>query len=183
MEREINQYGLKSTYIENAENVYLNVIESNLTQEQIIERFNLASVDLESYNNLFGGTYHIDRYETDQLYNWISNDLQANETPIAILAGDAGSGKSVIFKDLFNKLVSNNIPVLGIKADRLVVRNIQELNEGLELGDTIESIFISLSKLDQKFVLLVDQIDALSQSLSSDRKPLNTYHRMIQRLS
>lgn len=183
MEREINQYGLKSTYIENAENVYLNVIESNLTQEQIIERFNLASVDLESYNNLFGGTYHIDRYETDQLYNWISNDLQANETPIAILAGDAGSGKSVIFKDLFNKLVSNNIPVLGIKADRLVVRNIQELNEELELGDTIESIFISLSKLDQKFVLLVDQIDALSQSLSSDRKPLNTYHRMIQRLS
>lgn len=183
MEREINQYGLKSTYIENVENVYLNVIESNLTQEQIIERFNLASVDLESYNNLFGRTYHIDRYETDQLYNWISNDLQANETPIAILAGDAGSGKSVIFKDLFNKLVSNNIPVLGIKADRLVVRNIQELNEELELGDTIESIFISLSKLDQKFVLLVDQIDALSQSLSSDRKPLNTYHRMIQRLS
>jgi hypothetical protein len=183
MEREINQFGQKSTYIENAENVYLNVIESNLTQEQIIERFNLASVDLESYNNLFGGTYHIDRSETDQLYNWILNDLQANETPIAILAGDAGSGKSVIFKDLFNKLVSNNIPVLGIKADRLVVRNIQELNEELELGDTIESIFISLSKLNQKFVLLVDQIDALSQSLSSDRKPLNTYHRMIQRLS
>jgi len=183
MERQINQYGLKSTYIENAENVYLNVIESNLTQEQIIERFNLASVDLESYNNLFGGTYHIDRSETEQLYNWILNDLQANETPIAILAGDAGSGKSVIFKDLFNKLVSNNIPVLGIKADRLVVRNIQELNEELELGDTVESIFKSLSKLDQKFVLLVDQIDALSQSLSSDRKPLNTYHRMIQRLS
>lgn len=183
MEREINQYGPKSTYIENAENVYLNVNESNLSQEQIIERFNLASVDLQSYNNLFGGTYHIDRAETDQLYNWILGDLQANETSIAILAGDAGSGKSVIFKDLFNKLVSNNIPVLGIKADRLVVRNIQELNEELELGDTIESIFISLSKLNQKFVLLVDQIDALSQSLSSDRKPLNTYHRMIQRLS
>ena len=183
MEREINQYGPKSIYVENAENVYLNVNESNLSQEQIIERFNLASVDLQSYNNLFGGTYHIDRTETDQLYNWILGDLQANETPIAILAGDAGSGKSVIFKDLFGKLVSNNIPVLGIKADRLIVQNIGELNEELELGDTIESIFKSLSNLDQTFVLLVDQIDALSQSLSSNRNPLNTYHRIIQRLS
>jgi len=184
MEREINQYGPKSVYIEKNEgDVYINVNESNLSKDQIIKSFNSASVDIQSYSNLFGNTYHVDRTETVQLYNWILSDMQANETPIAILAGDAGSGKSVIFKDLFNKLASNKIPVLGIKADRLVVQNIKELNEELELGDTIESIFISLSKLDQKFVLLVDQIDALSQSLSSDRKPLNTYHRMIQRLS
>ena len=183
MEREINQYGSKSTYIENAEKVYLNVDESDLSQGQIIERFNSASVDLQFYSNLFGSICHIERAETDQLYNWIVSDLQANETAISILAGDAGSGKSVIFKDLFDKLISNNIPVLGIKADRLVVQNINELNAELELGGTIESIFISLSKLNQRFVLLVDQIDALSQSLSSDRKPLNTYYRMIQRLS
>ena len=183
MEREINQYSPKSTYIENAENLYIGITESNLSKEQIIEGFNSASVDLQSYNNLFGGSYHIDRAETDQLYNWILGDLQVNETSIAILAGDAGSGKSVIFKDLFDKLVSNNIPVLGLKADRLVIQNIQELNKELELGDTIESIFKSLSNFNQRFVLLVDQIDALSQSLSSDRKPLNTYHRIIQRLS
>lgn len=183
MEREINQFGSKATYIEYAENVYLKIKESDLTKEQIVERFNLASIDLQSYDNLFGGSFHVDRTETDQIYNWILTDLQANETPIAILAGDAGSGKSVIFKDLFDKLVSNNIPVLGIKADRLIVQNIGELNEELVLGDTIESIFKSLSNLDQTFVLLVDQIDALSQSLSSNRNPLNTYHRIIQRLS
>lgn len=183
MNKEINQYGDKSVFIEQAENIYLNTPESHLPQNKIIENFNSASIDLQSYSNLFGNSVHIDREETTQLYNWIISDLQVNEVPISILAGDAGYGKSVIFKDLFDKLKTDNIPVLGIKADRLVVQNISELNAELELGDTIESIFKSLSSLNHRFVLLVDQIDALSQSLSSDRKPLNTYHRMIQRLS
>lgn len=183
MDRQVNQYGDRSIYVESAENVYLRTSESNLSRDSIIENFNNASIDLQSYNNSFGNKIHIDRYETELLYNWIINDLQINEVPISILAGDAGYGKSVIFKDLFDKLKTDNIPVLGIKADRLVVQNISELNAELELGDTIESIFKVLSKLNQRFVLLVDQIDALSQSLSSDRKPLNTYHRMIQRLS
>lgn len=183
MEREINQFGKNAIYIEKTENVFFNVKESDLTQEQISERLVVASNDLKSYDNLFGNAFHIDRAETNLLYDWIKNDLQVNETPISILAGDAGSGKSVIFKDLYVKLVSENIPVLGLKSDRLVVQNIAELNAELELGDTIESIFKSISKLNQRFVLLVDQIDALSQSLSSDRRPINTYHRMIQRLS
>jgi len=34
-----------------------------------------------------------------------------------------------------------------------------------------------------KVVLIIDQIDALSLSLSSNRKPLNTYNRLIKRIS
>jgi len=184
MNREINQFGDKSIYVENhIGDIYQNVNETNLSQEQIIKSFNSASIDLSSYNNTFGNRIHLDRSETILLYNWIVNPLPLREGPIAVLGGNAGYGKSVIFKDLFEKLKKENVPVLGIKADRLFIQNIGDLNNELELGDTIESVFKSLSKNNQKFVLLVDQIDALSQSLSSNRYPLNTYHRLIQRLS
>lgn len=183
MDKQVNQFGEKSVYIENAGDIYINSKESDLTQEQIIENFNSASIDLSKYNNQFGNQVHIDRDETIQLYNWVINDLEPRESAITILGGNAGYGKSVILKDLFDKLQKKSIPVLGIKADRLSIQNLGDLNKELELGDTIESIFKSLSEKNQRFVLLVDQIDALSQSLSSDRNPINTYHRLIQRLS
>ncbi len=185
MVNEVNQYGEKSIYIENAENVTVNKIveQSKLNVDDILKGFNSASVDLSSYKNEFAGKIHVERVETNYLYNWILTDIRPIDAPIAVLAGNAGYGKSVILRDLFDKLQQDNIPVLGLKADRLVFASIEDLNNELELGDTIESIFNLLSNSTQKFVLLIDQIDALSQSLSSDRSPLNTYHRLILRLS
>lgn len=185
MVNEINQYGEKSIYIENAKNVTVNKIVEQpiLTVDEILKGFNSASVDLSSYKNKFGGKIHIERTETNDLYDWVRTDIKPSDVPIAVLAGNAGYGKSVILRDLFDKLQQGNIPVLGIKADRLVFCSIEDLNKELELGDTIESIFKLLSSSIQMFVLLIDQIDALSQSLSSDRSPLNTYHRLILRLS
>ncbi|MDR2920798.1 MAG: AAA family ATPase [Tannerella sp.] len=186
MDKEVNQYGEKSAYFEHADTVnliYNQVESSQLTIDDILQGFNSASVDLSSYKNKFGGEIHIERTETTDLYNWIVRGIEPNESPIAILTGNAGYGKSVILRDLFDKLQEEKIPVLGIKADRIVIHNLEELNKELELGDTIESIFKALSSNSQKFVLLIDQIDALSQSLSSDRSPLNTYHRLILKLS
>lgn len=185
MEKEINQFGEKSLYIEknNNLNIYNQIEKSKLTYDDIISAFNSASVELSSYKNKFGNKLHIDRNETNDLYCWIVEDLKPNDSPIAVLAGNAGYGKSVILRDLFDRLKGEKIPVLGIKADRLIINNLDELNKELELGDTVESIFKALSSSEQKFVLLIDQIDALSQSLSSNRSSLNTYHRLILRLS
>ena len=184
MKKEVNQYGDKSVYVEKTDTVNIyNVDKSQLTFDEILRRLNSTSVDLSSYNNKFGNKLHIERAETTELYNWIITDLKPNEVPIAVLAGNAGYGKSVILRDLFDKLQQERIPTLGIKADRLIIHGLDELNKELELGDTVQSIFKSLSSTNKKFVLLIDQIDALSQSLSSDRSPLNTYHRLIQSLS
>ena len=181
----INQMGDKSFYIENNEgDITINNIQpSSLTDREIIESFNSASIDLSEYPNTFGGIKHIVRSETEQLFNWVISDLQKDKSPIGILAGNAGYGKSVIFRDLYQKLKENNIPVLGIKADRLIIRNSRELNEELQLSDNFEAIFKKIAQSYPRLVLLIDQIDALSQSLSSDRSPINTYHRIINRLS
>ena len=184
MEKIINQYGKNPIYIEkNIGEIYINTEETNLSLEEINRSFNAASVDLSSYNNLFGNSIHIPREETALLYRWISNPLNINESPIAVLAGNAGCGKSVILKDLYDKLNEEAIPVLGIKADRLAIHNLTELNNELALGDNIESIFKALSGINNTFILIIDQIDALSQSLSSDRNPLQTYNRLILALS
>ncbi|MFA6200513.1 MAG: AAA family ATPase [Bacteroidales bacterium] len=185
MKKEINQFGEKPVYFEQANIVNINnqVEKSQLAFDDILSAFNSASVDLSSYKNKFGNKIHIDRNETNDLYCWIIEDLKTNDSPIAVLAGNAGYGKSVILRDLFDRIKGEKIPVLGIKADRLIINNLDELNKELELGDTVESIFKALSNNKQKFVLLIDQIDALSQSLSSDRSSLNTYHRLILRLS
>lgn len=183
MNREINQYEGKSSYFETVNgDVFLNVPPSTSTPEQIIEKLKLASTDLTGYGNLFGSKIHIPRNETDKLYEWIQKPQEQNKQTIAVLAGNAGSGKSVILKDLAKRLIDENIPVLGLKADRLVVSGLKQLNEELLLNEPIEDLFVKITET-QKIVLLVDQIDALSQSLSSDRKPIEIYHRLISRLS
>lgn len=156
---------------------------SELSIEEILNCFNSASADLDEYLNTFGTTIHIERDETKQLYNWILSDLERDKPPIGILAGNAGYGKSVIISDLYKKLKAANIPVLGIKADRLTIKNLKELKDELQINDNIESIFNKIAQSSSRFVFLVDQIDALSQSLSSDRSPINTYHRIISNLS
>lgn len=184
MGKTINQHGKNSTYIEKNEgNVFINAGKTDLSLEEINNNFNAASVDLNSYSNLFGNSIHIPRQETDILYQWIFNPLKINESPIAILGGNAGYGKSVILKDLYNELNKKGVSVLGIKADRFVIRSLSELNSELALGDNIESIFKTLSSINEIFVFIIDQIDALSQSLSSDRNPLQTYNRLILTLS
>jgi len=126
---------------------------------------------------------HIDRSETTQLLNWIIDDLEKDKSGkdknISLLAGDAGIGKTVILKDLYDKLVQHNIPVLALKADKLYPTNMQDLQAKLNLSIPVLD-FIEQCK--QKFdttVILIDQIDALSQSMSSDRNYLHVFRQLI----
>ena len=184
MKKQVNQHGDKSVYIEGkVDNIYFDAVKTQYSLTEIMQTFYSASVDLSSYNNHFAGSVHIARTETNDLYTWILNDVKLNESPIAVLGGNAGYGKSVILRDLYDKLNENKIPVLGIKADRLFIHNLSELNDELNLGDNIESIFKTLSSNYSRYVFIIDQIDALSQSLSSDRNTLNTYHSLILKLS
>lgn len=77
-------------------------------------------MDLSSYENTFQGKTHIDRLETTEIYNWILNNLKDKESNIALLVGNAGYGKSVVLKDLFDLLKIKNISTLGIKVDKIL---------------------------------------------------------------
>ena len=100
-----------------------------------------------------------------------------------MLVGDAGSGKSVILKDLWQKLDADGTIVLGIKADEYYVDSLQQLKEKLDVEDTLEKMVQKLSIKNQEVVILIDQIDALSQALSTNRNYLNTYRLLVKKLS
>lgn len=178
--------GEQSPYIESNDgtiNINLASNKSSLSKEELLSNINQASVDLSLYENKFQGKIHIDRKETADIYNWIVEDLKENESNIALLVGNAGYGKSVVLKDLFDLLSINNIPALGIKADKILnINSLKDIESELNLHDNILSIFQSLSVNYSSIVLLIDQIDALSQSLSSNRNAINSYDRLIKQL-
>lgn len=184
--KTINISGHKSVFVEeNQGSITINTFEeATLTKEQILSNINLASVDLSTYENTFSNKIHIDRVETQKLYDWIVEEIKEKESNISLLVGNAGSGKSVILKDLFTTLSRNEIPVLGIKVDKILnIKSRKELEAELDLGDSILSIFQRLSSEHSKVVLLIDQIDALSLSLSSDRSAINSFDTLIRQLS
>lgn len=156
----------------------------DLPPEEIKSKFKIASNDLVEHKSYFGKDfeYVIKRKEIEEIKQWIFSELGPNESPISVVAGQAGYGKSVIMKQLLESLIDENIPVLAIKSDKLVANNIDEINNELGFKYSIEDLLNKLNETAEKVVLIIDQIDALSLSLSANRKPLNTYNRLIKRV-
>lgn len=130
---------------------------------------------------------HIDRIETQQLYDWLSQiaptDNAERHQNICLLAGNAGQGKTVILKDLYDKLTAEAIPVLGLKADKLQSVNLQDLQHKIGLSIPVVE-FVDLCKEKyENVVILIDQIDALSQSMSADRNFLDVFKSLIDKFT
>jgi len=146
----------------------------------------LASFDLANLPPYFGSlsSTHIERPETTQLYNWVLGDLPTTKLGLAVLEANAGLGKTIVFRDLYHKLVEANIPVLAIKADRYYADNRMALEEKLfqKRGIEIENVLSILLQENHKIVVLIDQLDALSLTLSTQRDYLLTYNRLVTEL-
>src|SRR5574344_2185378 len=162
-----------------ANNIYINVNGTTVDAKYI---FGDISVVLSNYRNFFGGHVHIDRNVTQSLLNFCTETIEDKERKIAVVLGSAGMGKSVVMHDLLDKLMKNDhIGVLAIKADRVVnsegiAKNI--ISNATPLIDLIRQYASTV----ERFVLLVDQIDALSQSMSNDRRAINYQDNLIQQV-
>ncbi|RYE50877.1 MAG: AAA family ATPase, partial [Sphingobacteriales bacterium] len=144
-----------------------------------------GSFQMQSIRDTFGKQgLHLERDETEQLYQWIITDLQPDQRSLAVLEGGAGGGKTVIIKDLYDKLVTGNIPVLGLKADKFQSSELTELEKKIFGKDNIHIVpaITSLALKEKLVVVIIDQIDALSQSLSSKRDFMTTYCGLIHEL-
>lgn len=152
--------------------------------EELLLQLDHASFQLLNYNNAFENVAesHIDRIETTQLLNWILSPIEAQKKPVVLLAANAGMGKSVILKDLLIKLKAANIPTLGIKADRFYAATVMELSQKLGMDASIEKTIRTIRKSSEKVVILIDQIDALSQSLSAKRDYIDTFNYLVNAL-
>ncbi|RYE39609.1 MAG: ATP-binding protein, partial [Sphingobacteriales bacterium] len=147
-------------------------VAGRLESSQIASELERGSLGLNAEKNEFDGiaNSHVERSETNELLNWIESPVRFNEEGkvenICLLVGNAGMGKTVILKDLYDQLLIKQIPVLGLKADKLYAVSIKELQEKancvVPLLDLIDQASLNYGQL----ILIIDQIDALSQSIS-----------------
>lgn len=85
-------------------------------------------------------------------------------------------------KKVFLKLKESSIPAIALKADRLHAESIDDLQRKMDLEDPFEKVVRTLSQSHERVVVLIDQIDALSQSLSTKRDYLDTYTLLVKKL-
>ena len=151
--------------------LYKERMEAIKDEKQLAEAF--ASTQRVAFNRipfeLHGlSDSHIRRPETSLLYNWVIKGLPSGKKNLCLLVGDAGMGKSVVIKDLIGHLENDGVRFLCLKADTL-----DDANNPVSL-ETIYDTIAYFASNQQPTVFIIDQIDALSLSLSTDRNRLNT---------
>lgn len=157
--------------------------KTTLSDKVILSSLRNSTINLESSVSPFEFE-HIDRASTIEVIDWVLKDREWNDqntSKILTLAGKAGMGKTTVLQDVLKELHVKNIPVLAIKADKISFKTSEELGQLLHLPDTVERIIARLSEMTPKTILLIDQIDALSLTLSSDRTQIDKYKELISR--
>lgn len=159
-------------------------LQNNLTQDELLDQLKIGSARLQSERNTFQDieNSHIERIETVQLYNWIIETPEKKDgilRNICLLAGQAGYGKTVVLKDLYTKCLDDGVVVLGLKADKLYSNTLKGLQDTLGFTLPVHEIIKECKKHFSRIIILIDQIDALSQSMSSDRSYLELYRTII----
>ncbi len=155
-----------------------------LSEKELKQELKTGSATISSQQNTISEIpdSHMERAETKLLYNWVTTSCEVAGyfKNICLLAGGAGYGKTVIMKDLYEQLNKNNIPCLALKADKLYVSNFKELQEKINISVPIREFIDQCKQHFETLVIIIDQIDALSQSLSSNRSFLDTYVGLIE---
>lgn len=155
-----------------------------VTEQSILQQFETASLQLSSYRDYLYNLNdsHIERHETTEVLSWINKPLKPEEEPVLIVAGNPGYGKTVILKDVLASLNEFKTPAIAIKADRYYANSVQDLTEKLSLEHPLLQLVQKLKHTYDKVVVIIDQLDSLSQSITSRRDYIDTYNQLIYQL-
>lgn len=160
----------------------------DIRTENILHDFASISQDLTAWHSFIdkGCKIHIPRKEIKNAFDWALKDSfpkadNPKTHPLLVLSGDAGLGKTVILKGVCQKLTDHKIPVLALKADIRYGASIKELNEILDVGESLIGAIKFLSN-SGKVVVIIDQLDAISQSVFVDRRHIDTYNTLVKKL-
>ncbi|MHB8095478.1 MAG: hypothetical protein ACYDH0_11120 [Candidatus Aminicenantales bacterium] len=136
------------------------------TKEDLLSAIKIASSHLRSIGKDIGGI-HIKQPVVDEILKWV-NEYSPEKASIAALLEQAGSGKTVAMSVLLNRLENAGFITLGIKVDTLSFSSPAELTSAIGFPDSILSVLQHLKSLGHRMALLIDQVDALSASMSRD---------------
>ncbi|CUS33356.1 conserved hypothetical protein [Candidatus Nitrospira nitrificans] len=114
----------------------------------------------------------------------IIEKIQASNASTTLILGAPGSGKSALLAALGNVCLSNGFSVLGIKADRLGrgIDSAEALRKHLQLTVVTREAVKRLAS-EKPVVLLLDQLDAVSELVDRYSDRLNVLLDLIQSLS
>ena len=143
--------------------------------EPVKRAFDVISETLLSWPQEIEG-YWISRPELDSLYNVCTSD----QSSVTALLGGPGEGKSAILARLGARLRSEDVVLLAIKADQVpsTVASLSELDSWMNCGLPIGEALRRLAN-DHRVVLLIDQLDALSELMDQRTERLTTLVQLI----
>jgi hypothetical protein len=152
------------------------------SQQRLKKEFLEASKGLLSWKRTLGDNQQITRPELAQLINRI--ETEASSTTIVL--GFPGCGKSALMAELGHWAIEENYALLAIKADYLsnTVNTIEDLQQDIQLRlsrhprDAIKAIANT-----EKAILLIDQLDAVSELLDRHSGRLSVLLSLIQSLA
>lgn len=155
---------------------FLNEDSQNTLKEELLN----ASKGLLNWKRTLGNNQQITRPELAQL----TDHIQAETSSTTIVLGSPGCGKSALLATLGHWAVKGKYALLAIKADFLSnsINTVEDLQGALELNRQPRDAIKAIANTE-KVVLLIDQLDAVSELL--DRQPgrLNVLLSLIQSLA
>lgn len=148
--------------------------------ETVKTRFEVASEELLGWPVELDDGKWILRPELRQLQDYIGSE---SSNPIVLL-GEPGSGKSALLARLGAWCQEQGLAVLGIKADALPtdVSTQEQLANFLQLPESVQKCVRQVS-LNERVVVLVDQLDALAALVDLHSGRLNVLLNLIKCLS
>lgn len=141
-----------------------------LSREHLLKSLGTANAELRAYPHEIAGI-HLERVEVDEILEWA---LRAGKNEsLGMVLDQPGGGKTVILRSVLMRLEAAGIPVLSIKADTLSgIEKSSQLAERLNLPMGVVEYARALAS-EGLFVVLMDQLDALSMNLSRDQATLS----------
>jgi len=152
-----------------------------ISQSSLKEEFLNASKGLLNWKRTLGeNNQQITRPEFEQLIDRIETETFSS----TIVLGEPGCGKSALMATLGHWAVEAKYVLLAIKADYLsnTVNTIEDLQQDIQISRHPKEAVKAIANTE-KVILLIDQLDAVSELL--DRQPgrLNMLLSFIQSLS
>jgi len=152
---------------------------TELPREALLDAIHQAGAELRAYPNEIAGI-HIVRPEVNQIVDWVLN--AESKERLGMLIDKPGGGKTVVMQEVLMRLEELEVFVLPIKGDTLSgVKDPTDLARRLGLPASVEQCAKDLGD-KSLFVVLMDQLDALSLSLSADQATLDVLLSMLSRL-